>query len=128
MTQEQAAIAVEALSKAVVWMNNVYQVNMTEADVGDGWPPMLHLSIKRRDKKTIRDWRHLQQIKNELVGSDHEGVEIFPAESRLVDSANQYHLWVLKTAGQKFPFGWTDRLVKGPGEGPQIGAKQRPFA
>jgi hypothetical protein len=54
-----------------------------------------HLSIKRFDKAACRDWRHFQWIKNEVCGAEREAVEIFPAESRLLDAANQYHLWVL---------------------------------
>jgi hypothetical protein len=55
----------------------------------------VHLSIKRFDRGPVRDWRHLQQIKNEVVGPEAEAFEIFPAESRLVDTANQYHLWAI---------------------------------
>ena len=56
---------------------------------------MTYISIKNRDKTSIHDWRHLQQIKNELVGVDCEAVEIYPNEDRLVATANQYHLFVL---------------------------------
>jgi hypothetical protein len=52
------------------------------------------LSIKRRDREVIRDWRELQAIKNAIVGPEHEGFELYPAESRLVDTANQFHLFV----------------------------------
>jgi hypothetical protein len=38
-------------------------------------------------------------------------VELFPAESRLVDTANQYHLWVMADAEYRFPFGYQRRLV-----------------
>lgn len=57
-------------------------------------PPVIHLSIKRLDREPITDWRHKQEIKNMIVGPEFEGVELFPAESRCVDTANQYHLWV----------------------------------
>jgi len=53
---------------------------------------MLHLSIKRLDKHPVRDWRHFQRIKNELIGEENEAVELYPAQSRLVDTTNQYHL------------------------------------
>lgn len=59
----------------------------------------------------MHDWRDLQAIKNELVGPEHEAIELYPAESRLVDTANQYHLWVLKDPSQRIPVGWTQRLV-----------------
>lgn len=107
-----------------VWMNNLYQACVRALEPIDGWPPVLHLSIKRRDREPIdRDhWRVLQRIKNALVGPEHEAVELFPAESRLVDTSNQYHLWVLGDREARFPFGWYTRLV---GERSTHGAKQR---
>lgn len=99
-----------------VWMRDI----KTER-----WPMMVYLSIKRRfTKEVIRDWRHLQKIKNELVGPENEAVELFPAESRLVDTSNQYHLWVLKDAGQRFPFGYNNRMVASYSA---LGAQQRSF-
>lgn len=68
------------------------------------------LSIKRRDKEWIHDWRDLQRIKNEICGPEREAFEIYPAESRLNDTANQYHLWVL-APGMLMPIGYTDRSV-----------------
>ena len=71
---------------------------------------ITYLSIKRRDKKPIHDWRELQKIKNAIVGDEVEAIELYPAESRLVDTANQYHLFCLPL-GTKFPFGWLHRAV-----------------
>lgn len=110
-----------------VWVNAIYQVNIRTADVADGWPEMIHLSIKRRDKRPVghERFRDFQRIKNELVGPEHEGVEVYPAESRLADSANQYHIWVLKDGTTRFPFGFNSgRLVIGHSGG---GAVQKPF-
>lgn len=109
-----------------VWKNSRYTVIVKkEAHPSDPeMPRRLYLSIKRNDKEVIRDWRDLQRIKNELLGPEQEMVELFPAESRLVDTANQYHLWGLE--GVPFAvFGFNDgRLVA---EGSVGGAKQRPF-
>lgn len=105
-----------------VVMNSRYQVNFFHHDTPFG--PMIQLSIKRRDKEMIHDWRELQRIKNELLGEEVEAVELYPADSRLVDTSNQYHLWCLPE-GMRFPFGYTDRLV-GEGDG-RFGSKQRPF-
>lgn len=69
---------------------------------------LLHLSIKRNDGAAVHDWRDFQRIKNELCGPDCEAVELYPAESRLVDGANQFHLFAIH--GQ-FPFGFRERLV-----------------
>ena len=49
----------------------------------------------------------MQRIKNELCGTETEAVEIYPAESRLADTANQYHLWCVEP-GVHFPFGFND--------------------
>lgn len=111
-----------------LWMNDKYQVAIYRPDkntglVDAGWPPMIHLSIKRLDKKPINDWREMQEIKNELVGPEHEAVELFPAESRKVDLANQYHLWVFANPEHRFPFGFASRAVQYESVG---GAEQRP--
>lgn len=87
-----------------IWLNDLYQVvvKQVEMPAGDGW----HLSIKRLDKAPITDWRHKQWIKNQLLGPEVEAVELYPAESRVVDSANQYHLWAFKDPGFRFPLGF----------------------
>lgn len=55
----------------------------------------MHLSFKRKDRSAVHDWRHIQAIKNSVAGPEREAIEIYPAESNLVDAANEYHLWVL---------------------------------
>ena len=42
-----------------------------------------------------------------------------------MDTANQYHLWVLADPGTRFPFGFQLRVVTGQGNGK---SRQRPFA
>lgn len=108
-----------------VWLNNRYQVIARSFLLGDG-VTMTHLSIKRRDKASIKDWRDLQRIKNEILGTDVEAVELYPNEDRLVDTANQYHLWALP-AGYTFPFGFGERLVTEITDGPVGESQQRPF-
>ncbi len=87
-----------------VFLNDTYQV--IRVIQGDAF----HLSIKRIDREPCRDWRDFQTIKNELIGPECEAVELYPAESRLVDSANQYHLWGT-TSTKHLPFGFKTRLV-----------------
>jgi len=103
-----------------VWVNSRYQVltRRTETEMG----PLVHLSIKRLDKLPIHDWRDLQRIKNELLGPESEACELYPGESRLVDTSSQFHLW--SYPGKRAPFGFEERLVS---EGSTRGAKQRPF-
>jgi len=77
-------------------------------------PELIHLSIKRKDGNQTRSWVDLQNIKNSLVGPETEGVELFPAESRKVDLANQYHLWVIKDTEYRFPLGFIEKDVPVP--------------
>jgi ribA/ribD-fused uncharacterized protein len=98
-------------------INSRYQVVVSEQDASDAGfeKPITHLSIKRWDRGYMNDWREKQRIKNEIMGPGFEACELFPDEQRLVDTSNQYHLWVLP-AGMHFPFGYFERLVIAPGE------------
>jgi len=82
------------------------------------------LSIRRNDRGVVSDWRDVQLIKNELAGPECEGVQLFPAESRLVDTANQYYIYCILDPSVRFPFGFEERLVA---EGSTGGSVQRPF-
>lgn len=99
---EQAVRRMDALQ---IWENDVYVVEVV------AHPPFVHLDIRRKDGQPGRNWREFQQIKNQLVGSGHEAVELFPAEDRLVDTAHQYHLWVHSDPNFRFPFGFPNRCV-----------------
>lgn len=116
------AAAADRLASALVFHNDIYEVAVYRDEL-PGLPALVHLSIKRRDKAAIHDWRHFQQIKNELLGPEQEAVELYPAESRLVDAANQYHLWGFDDPMFRFPFGFAERLVS---ETPPPGGRQRP--
>lgn len=107
------------------WKNDQYTV-IVNRDIETEIGLMTWLSIRRDDRKAARDWRHFQWIKNQLVGPENEAVELFPAEARLVDGANQYHLWVLQSTTDRFPFGFTERIVSET-TGGITGAVQRPF-
>jgi len=118
--REQAA----RMRECMVWQNDEFEVAISKiASQFEDAPPLLHLSIKRRDKGAIHDWRKLQEIKNALVGPECEAVELYPAESRLVDAANQYHLWAFADPRFRLPFGFGERLVT---DEPGGNAKQRP--
>lgn len=84
---------------------------------------VTQLSIRRNDKQVFKDWRDMQRIKNELCGPEVEGVELYPSESRLCDTSNQFHIWCLPE-GMVFPFGYHERLVTESGA---MGSVQRPF-
>jgi hypothetical protein len=124
-----AAAQVELLRRQSVYMNDRYQVNTQSlvAPFGEAVGDVMWLSIKRRDKAPVHDWRDLQAIKNLIVGPEHEGFEIYPAESRLVDTANQYHVFVFLDPKVRLPVGFRTREVTGSEEAALVGARQRAF-
>ena len=121
---------IEIPASAVVLRNNIYTVHVEGCDVPAPMGPVAWLSIKRNDRQTIHDWRELQRIKNEIMGEECEAVEIYPAESRVHDTANQYHLWCF-APGYQLPFGYAGRFVADEKNKPGTAganAKQRPFS
>lgn len=127
LAKADAKRVVQAMKQEKVYLNDTYQVNVEPPVSFPNFPTIVHLSIKRRDRAPIHDWRDLQTIKNMLVGAEHEGVELYPAESRLVDTANQYHLFVLLDPTKRFPFGFRERLVMNAEAAATINAVQRPL-
>lgn len=110
------------------YRNDLYSVFVR--DIGKG---ALHISFHSHDRSPVHDWRHMQAIKNEVAGPERIAVEVFPAESKLVDTSNEYHLFVLPP-GVDMGFGFADEegLVMSPEEmeeslgGPTL-ARQRPW-
>jgi len=96
---------VQATVAPRVFVNNIYRVQMRRES------SLVQLSIARHDGKPCKNWRHFQQIKNELVGPEFEAAELYPAESRLVDMDNEYHLWVNADPMFRFQFGYHRRHV-----------------
>jgi len=105
----------DATRSQTVWKNDVYTVFIEDAEKAElkapGFPDMFWVSIKRNDRQPIHDWRDLMEIKNVLIGEENEACELYPAKSRMVDTANQYHLWVFKDKNMKFPFGFRGGVV-----------------
>lgn len=92
-----------------IWVNSEYQCFVKYLSPR-GKGGIMSLSIKRNDKRPAHDWRELQAIKNEVCGWEREAIEIYPAESRLVDEADQTWLWVLP-ASEKVGIGFNERCV-----------------
>lgn len=90
--------------------NYQVQVRVVESDDHSASPDIVWLSIKRIDKAHVHDWRHLQEIKNMVVGPEYEAIELYPAEERVVDTANQYHLFVFHDPGFRLPWGFKSGL------------------
>ena len=136
ISKQKAKALLRSLKDDEIWVNNLYQVNIRRRtgpgffddskEVYNGFPKengeVVWLSIKRLDKEPIHDWRDLQQIKNEVVGEEAEAIEIYPAESRKMDVANQYHLFAFTT---QIPVGFVGRAVESSDKAEQVGAKQR---
>jgi hypothetical protein len=126
-TREQAIARLEAYEATCqYWRNDLYQVQ-TRLFVCEqfGGRRMMHINIRRIDGAPVFDWRHRQLIKNQLLGEQCEAVELYPAEERLQDTSNKYHLWGFTDPTVRFPFGMEERdvvteEVKGP-----AGVRQR---
>lgn len=110
-------LVMEEYTHAEVYLNDTYQVAKYPEKDGT-----IHLSIKRIDREPVTDWRDKQAIKNQLVGEQHEAVELYPAEDRVVDTANQYHLWVSADPNYRIPLGWETGIKS---ESPIGKSKQR---
>jgi hypothetical protein len=124
VSREEAIRKIEE-DRDAIFVNDIYQVSAHAVeDVG-----MVQLNIRRRDGGPIlRDWRHFQNIKNDILGPECEAVELYPAESRLVDCANKFHLWGFPDPTLRFPFGWNNREVNYDDNGTATpGMKQRPL-
>ena len=109
VTREEALKELRLNDTLEVWKNDIYLVLVARNNEEyNGW---VHLSFRRNDREPVTDWRHKQLIKNQLVGEECEAAELFPAESRLGDTANQFHLWCWPEESERFPFGWDHRAV-----------------
>ena len=103
--------------------NNRYHVFIRKLrnPQADG-PDIVHLSIRDNQRTAKHDWRDFQRIKNEILGPEIELVEIYPRESQLVDTSNQFHLFGFLTdepVFTKMGLGWEEGRVIWDGIGPR---------
>ncbi|MBN8872659.1 MAG: hypothetical protein J0H67_07480 [Rhodospirillales bacterium] len=94
--------AAETFAGARVFTNRHLHVTLKPAPQA-GW---VHLAIRRHDGCPDVSWSDKQKAKNEVVGPDHEAIELFPAEDRLLDMGHVYHLWVQADPGERLELGW----------------------
>ena len=113
LSWEDAKRQYNRLTSCKVYLNDTYQVFVYVGKETDEIYDdelcrlgMAYLSIKRLDRKPVRSWTDLQQIKNALCenGQDRWAVELYPPECQLVNVADQYHLYVYPV-GFNPPFG-----------------------
>lgn len=107
-----------------VWINDIYQVQVGHCGPNN---KVMHLNIRRRDGGMFKDWRHFQQIKNQLAGEEREGFEIYPRESRKVDTSNKWHIFVLPEGQSLDAVGWQQRDVQYDENRNVPGLRQRPL-
>lgn len=94
--------------KAVIYQDDQYAVAVYEPDDSG----FTCLTVQRIDRQPARDWRDLQRIKTDLIGAEREAYEVFPAESRVVDTTNTTWLWALP-AGQHISQPWSRLVMDG---------------
>lgn len=119
LDEDKIREVIRIATEAPVWGNDRYTVH-----VNPYTDDVVQLSIHRHDRAPCRDWRDLQRIKNQLVGPEHEAIELYPAESRVVDTANEFHLWCFTDPTFRVPVGWFSGRVVSSESG--AGAVQRP--
>ena len=129
MTRKQAKAVIAANQPDDFFINDKYVVHVFKNEphgLGDD-VDVWHLSIRRQDREPLPDWRDFQQIKNEICGTEYEGLELYPAEDRVLDAANQYHIYVIMRPGYQIPVGYTDINGGGRDDRPLGKSKQRKF-
>ena len=66
-----------------------YDCQVLEGQRGGG----RRLLVERTDGKDGIGWDELQRLKSEYLGPDVVAVEVYPAESDVVNERNRRHLW-----------------------------------
>lgn len=79
---------------AETWCNEKCQVFIYDYPSVEGWPPIIEMSLKLNTREPWADWRDFYRIKSELCGTACWAIEVYPAQEFLVDSVNQYHMFV----------------------------------
>jgi hypothetical protein len=95
------------------WRNDTYGAGVRRFKTLSPFMPSTHVSISRWDEGIVREWWDLQRIKNDVLGLNVEAFEIYPADTRVVDIANAYHLWA-------FPAGFRIPLPMAIGKGRMV--------
>jgi hypothetical protein len=86
------------------WMTRAYKNNRYVVMINDNATlpldgfsiPAIKAMVQRHDDRPIPNhWQEMQSIKNQIFGKESAAVEFYPKESKLVDKANIYWMWVL---------------------------------
>ena len=103
----------DPITGSEVWGNPWYDVRV--ARYASGWildgGPWMRIGISSPDGEPRHDWRAFQKIKNQIAGNEWWAMELYPAESQLIDPSNYFLLWAALT----LPFGdRIGRVLAGP--------------
>lgn len=102
ITRAQAKHLMNSDAKAKIWVNNEYTVMHYEGRDADFAVVNRslkgqcdYISIRNNTRTPCRNWEDFQRIKNQLVGPERWGIEIYPTDEMLVNDCHQYHIFVL---------------------------------
>lgn len=115
LTRHAAKTALRRLLACEWWGNEVYSCCVdrdSDMHALGNEIRLVHISYHRRDRAPCEDWREAQAIKTAVCGPDAEGIALYPSERRVMDTANEYHIWVpfLRHNDEPlcFPIGWPE--------------------
>ncbi len=96
------------IDECTAFVNSRYCVLIRDVPAQAACPVLWHVMIQRRDGQPVgpERYRDFMRVRDELIGDEHEAVEVYPARSRETDVANVYHLWVMQSAVDEFPIGF----------------------
>lgn len=57
--------------------------------------PIVHIRVRRKDRKDGITWDELQLVKNEQGYGNRFAIEVYPPDNRVVYEINMRHLWIL---------------------------------
>jgi hypothetical protein len=128
---DEQIVQVQGVAPWQHWENDHYYGSLRHYATGNfiNGGPWAAIGITNKDESAHHDWRDFQQIKNDLVGVEWDGLEIYPAESRLCDPSNRFYLWcfppgLIAKLGECMGAAFSKRVVYGPKDG---APPQRPF-
>lgn len=82
-----------------IWISKVYFVQVFELPADQGW---TRIGILKCNQTEIREsWSEIQRIKNEILGAEADAIEIYPAESDLVNDAPMR--WLITPPDRTWP-------------------------
>lgn len=98
------------------WENDLYSASVRAYEFGsrlrdiNASDKITYIGVCNADGSARHDWRDLQHIKNQICGEEWEALELYPAESRLVDTSNLFILWCFP----RIPIGMQHRAICNP--------------